>query len=89
MFVLSKVGLTFEKTAELHQVWSQIISIIQCNFNNNGCLSDINGLRYSFNPEKWRTWSSQRAGFTETEFEGFCFQFQNVFLSAMFSLNNV
>lgn len=54
-----------------------------------GSLSDINGLKYSFNPEMWRTWSSQRAGFTDTEFEGFSSLVSNVVLSAMFGLNNV
>ncbi|KAF8390281.1 hypothetical protein HHK36_024806 [Tetracentron sinense] len=35
----------------------------------NRSFSDFNGIRNSPEPEMWRTWSIQRAGFPDTEFE--------------------
>lgn len=35
--------------------------------------SDFDGLRNSLKPEMWRSWSNQRAGFPEAEFEGLYF----------------
>ncbi|KAK3026651.1 hypothetical protein RJ639_040678 [Escallonia herrerae] len=36
---------------------------------HSGSLSDVNDSRNSAQPEMWRSWSFQRAGFSETEFE--------------------
>lgn len=43
------------------------------NPGNNKTFFDVDGLRNSLNPNTWRTWSIQRAGFSDASFEGVLF----------------
>lgn len=40
------------------------------NLSSNGSVYDINDVRYSAKPDMWKTWSRERAGLKDTEFEG-------------------
>lgn len=42
--------------------------------SSNGSVSGVDDVRYSGNPNMWRTWSRERAGLKDMEFEG---QFPN------------
>lgn len=39
------------------------------NLSSNGSVYDINDVRYSAKPDMWKTWSRERAGLKDTEFE--------------------
>lgn len=54
----------------------------------NGSVYDINDVRYSGKPDMWKTWSRERAGLKDTEFEGLNFKFHIYFLNAVLSLIN-
>lgn len=38
--------------------------------SSNGSAYDIDDVRYSGKPDMWKTWSRERAGLKDTEFEG-------------------
>lgn len=44
--------------------------------NNIKSMPKLNGVRNSLNPDTWRTWSIQRAGFSDSVFEGTVDYFQ-------------
>lgn len=79
VFVTSqKIVARPESSSELTSLSSNTENDLGGKLDQNRSLLDSDGLANSLKPDMWRTWSIQRAGFSDASFEGLLFSNTNI-----------